>query len=89
MFTLLWQKKHEGTAAAFDYGDPRYLARFIDSHPKIMAERIELYNWDFNNGDKAGHPHEKLFDRALTFLEDKILHYRIGEYKNYILLNNR
>lgn len=83
------QKKHEGTAAAFDYGDPRYLTRFIDSHPKIMAERIDLYNWDFKNGNKAGHPHEKLFDRALTFFEDRILHYRIGEYKNYILLNNK
>jgi len=54
-----------------------------------MEERIGLYNWDFNNGKEAGHPHEKLFDRARTFLEDRILHYRIGEYKNYILLKNR
>lgn len=83
------KKKHEGTAAAFDYGDPRYLAPFIDSHPKIMEERIAHYNWDFNSGKKAGHAHEKLFDRARTFLEDRILHYRIGEYKNYILLNNK
>lgn len=83
------KKKHEGTATSFDYGDPRYLARFTDTHPKIMEERIALYNWDFNSGNKAGHPHEKIFDRARTFFEDRVLHYRIGEYKNYILLNNK
>jgi len=85
-----WVKnKHEGTAELFDYGDPKYLARFTDTHPKIMEERIALYNWDFDSGKKAGHAHEKLLNRARTFFEDRILHYRIGEYKNYILLNNQ
>ena len=81
--------KYEGTAESFDYGDPKYLARFTDTHPKIMEEWIALYNWDFNSGKKAGHAHEKLFNRVITFLEDRILHHRIGEYKNYILLNDK
>jgi len=85
-----WVKnKYEGTGELFDYGDPSYLARFTDTHPKIMEERIALYNWDFKSGKKAGHAHEKLFDRMRSILEDRILHYRIGEYKNYILLKNK
>ena len=83
------EKTFANTPQEFDYGDPKYLAKFEETHPEVMKERIKELNWDFSNGKYAGNPHEKLFNRIRSYFEDKVLHYRIGEYKNYILLKNR
>ena len=85
-----WLKKtFADSPAEFDYGDPKYLAKFEDTHPEVMKERIKELNWDFSNGKYAGNPHEKLFSRFRSYIEDKVIHYRIGEFKNYILLKNK
>ena len=83
------ENKYKDAPSTFNYGDPKYLAKFGGSHPEVMEDRIAEYNWDFSSGIKAGHAHERLIDRIRSFVEDRILHYRIGEYKNYILLKNR
>ena len=83
------QKKFTDTPSEFDYGDPKFLARFGGTHPEVMKERIKELNWDFSEGKYAGNPHEKLFSRFRSYFEDKVLHKRIGEYKNYILLKNK
>ncbi|MCH7886799.1 MAG: glycosyltransferase [Candidatus Marinimicrobia bacterium] len=83
------ENKYKDAPSTFNYGDPKYLAKFSDSHPKVMGDRIAEYNWDFSGGEKAGHAHERLIDRIRSFVEDRVLHYRVGEYKNYILLKNR
>ena len=82
------QKTFANTPEEFNYGDPKYLAKFEETHPKVMQERIKKLNWDFSSGKYAGNPHEKLFSRIRSFFEDKVIHHRIGEYKNYILLKN-
>lgn len=83
------QKTFANTPEEFDYGDPKYLATFEETHPEVMTERIKELNWDFSKGKYAGNPHEKLFSRIRSYFEDKVIHYRIGEYKNYILLKNK
>ena len=83
------QKTFADTPEEFDYGDPKYLAKFEETHPEVMKERIKELNWDFSKGKYAGNPHEKLFSRIRSYFEDKVIHYRIGEYKNYILLKNK
>ena len=83
------ENKYKDAPSTFNYGDPKYLEKFSGTHPEVMKSRIAEYNWDFSSGTKAGHAHERLTDRIRSFVEDKILHYRIGEYKNYILLKNR
>ncbi|MCH8303767.1 MAG: hypothetical protein IIB94_01405 [Candidatus Marinimicrobia bacterium] len=83
------QKTFADTPEEFDYGDPKYLAKFEETHPEVMTERIKELNWDFSKGKYAGNPHEKLFSRIRSYFEDKVIHYRIGEYKNYILLKNK
>ena len=83
------QKEFENTPKEFDYGDPKFLAKFRGTHPEVMKDKIKEQNWDFSHGKYAGNPHEKLFSRIRSYFEDKVLHYRIGEYKNYILLTNR
>ena len=83
------ENKYKDAPSTFNYGDPKYLAKFTGTHPEVMENRIAEYNWDFSSGIKAGHAHERLMDRIRSFIEDRILHYRIGEYKNYFLLKNR
>ena len=83
------QKTFADTPKEFDYGDPKYLAKFEETHPEVMTERIKELNWDISKGKYAGNPHEKLFSRIRSYFEDKVIHYRIGEYKNYILLKNK
>ena len=83
------EKNFANTPEEFDYGNPKYLAKFDETHPEVMIERIKELNWDFSKGKYAGNPHEKLFSRIRSYFEDKVIHYRIGEYKNYILLKNK
>ncbi len=68
----------------FDYGQPDNLARFTGTHPRVMEKRIaEAPQW-LGRG-VARHEHDRLWVRALTWLEANILGFRIGEYRNYIL----
>jgi len=82
-------KRYENEPDEFNYGNPKYLKRFDGTHPEVMRERIAKHNWEFTKGSGARLDHEKLFNRFRSFVEDKVLHYRIGEYKNYILLKNK
>lgn len=70
----------------FEYGTLKNLARFTETHPAVMKKRIESKNWTINEKAKTNHKHNKLFIRILSFIENKILHTRIGEYKNYKLI---
>lgn len=68
----------------FNYGaEYDALARFTDSHPKIMEERIKRLNWDFNPDTKK--INMKLKYRVLYRIE-KWFGVRLFEYRNYQLL---
>jgi glycosyltransferase involved in cell wall biosynthesis len=72
----------------FDYGTLKHLAKFKGTHPAVMTDFISrtapLIKIDHHS--KTRHEHDKLSVRLLSWLERHVLHYRIGEWKNYILL---
>ncbi|MCX8072111.1 MAG: glycosyltransferase [Candidatus Binatia bacterium] len=69
----------------FDYGRLHGRARFTGTHPAVMRERIAAMNWEVRPG-KAKMRHDTLRIRLLTFLENRILGFRLGENRNYIEL---
>lgn len=88
-------KYYKDDKQAFDYGPLQYLARFADTHPKVMEEWISRFDW----GDQlqySGKPktkgkrrgrHEKLKNRIFSFVKYKILNMpMLGEFNNFILL---
>lgn len=84
-----WVKdRHPDPKEAFRYGTLQHLAKFRGTHPKVMSERIALKDWNSDDWgtDDAGHEHNRLSTRILTWVENKIFHTRFGEYKNYRLL---
>lgn len=81
------ENHHPDREAPFQYGSLKHLARFKGTHPKVMTERMSRKNWDIVLNPKVKHKHNRLSIRLFTFIEDKILHTRIGEYKNYILID--
>jgi hypothetical protein len=75
-----WMEKNIPKTGAFDYSGIDSLARFQESHPLIMQERIQKQNWQFSFD-----PSEKKFSlisRILHYLESKT-GWRPGEYRNY------
>ncbi|MCD6067810.1 MAG: glycosyl transferase [Bacteroidetes bacterium] len=78
-----WMKEHIGDAEEFDYSAIDVLAPFTGSHPLVMKERLNRYNWDFNFDPSK--IKLSLKDRFLLKLE-KATGYRAGEYRNYNLI---
>lgn len=78
----------------FDYGPLNLLAEFNETHPAVMAEMIEKFNWSEKlrysgkpNKFRELHKHEKLFIRFLSFIEKYFKGGRqIGGFENYNLL---
>jgi hypothetical protein len=73
---------------AFDYGNLKHLATFKGTHPEVMNDFIErtapLIPIDPNS--PARHGHDKFWVRILSWIENNILHHRIGEWRNYVLI---
>lgn len=88
-FHRLWHsdekvKAMTGDALQFDYSGIDSLARFNDTHPAVMQKRISAKNWQFDFD-----PTRKklsLKSRFKMFVE-KHTGWRIGEYRNYRVLN--
>lgn len=75
--------KIQESANTFDYSAIDALARFTDTHPAVMQPRIDRVDWSFvfdTNQKKYS-----LKNRLLLFIE-KWVGWRIGEYRNYILV---
>ena len=77
---------HPDREAPFQYGSLRHLARFRGTHPQVMHSRIARKDWEVEKNTEVKHRHNKLGNRILSFLENRILHTVLGEYKNYILI---
>jgi len=79
----------------FDYGPLQLLPEFTESHPKVMDEWINKYDWKGElqftgkpNSNRPPNRHERFKNRVVTFIENVILGGKtIAEFKNYILLN--
>jgi glycosyltransferase involved in cell wall biosynthesis len=78
-------KTHPEYYRYFDYGSPDNLELYQGTHPQVMQERIASAP-EWLGQYQARHEHDRLWVRILSWLERKVLHFRIGEYRNYILL---
>jgi hypothetical protein len=71
-----WIDEHVAKAAEFDYSQIDSLALFLDTHPSVMAKRINEKNWRFDfDVSKKKYSFKERIKRLVGF--------RIGEYKNY------
>ena len=74
-----WIEKNIAKVSEFDYTGIDTLAKFSDTHPKVMLERIKRINWKFE--------HDPSFNKISV--KDKIkkiferLGLSIGQYQNY------
>ena len=85
-----WVKKNNPQPEQpFDYGTLKHLARFKGTHPAVMADFIARTAAlvKINPGSKVRHEHDKFSVRLLSWIERNLLHHRLGEWKNYILLD--
>jgi glycosyltransferase involved in cell wall biosynthesis len=82
------EKKYPNGNAEFNYGSLKTCRRFTGTHPEVMKERIDSLNWEAKPGkpNKKDHKHDRLSVRLLTFLENYIVHRKLGEYRNYVLI---
>ncbi|MFN6944691.1 MAG: glycosyltransferase family 2 protein [Cytophagaceae bacterium] len=82
------------TPEEFDYGPLQYLPEFKDTHPSVMNDWINHFDWhdklQYSGSVQEGrnlHKHEKFKNRFLTFIEQHLLGgHQIGGFKNYKLL---
>lgn len=75
-----WMKKNIPETEEFDYSKIDSLKKFEGTHPTVLTERLNRYNWTFEfNPEKIK---LTMKDRLLYIVEKKT-GYRIGEYKNY------
>lgn len=86
-FPSLWgnaENKEAFVEESFDYSQIDSLANFEESHPEVMLKRIAAKNWNFNFD-----PTKKNLDFKTKVLNtiEKWTNIRLGEYKNYTLLN--
>jgi len=84
------QKRYPDSEKDFDFGSLKTCRRFTGVHPKVMEERIKSLNWTVEPGkpNKKHHKHDRLWVRALTWVEQNILHDKVGEYRNYTLIDD-
>ena len=86
-----WVKKHNPEPEKpFDYGNLKHLANFKGTHPKVMNTFITRTKAKIpiNPKSRQKHKHDDLMTRILSWIERNVLHFRIGEWKNYVLLKD-
>jgi len=83
------EKRHPEPQRPFDYGPLDHVARFEGTHPAVMQDRIRNQDWTLPPPGPEGekHEHNRLGTRVLSWVERNVLHTRIGEYKNYVLID--
>jgi len=88
---MIRNKQFNGT---YDYGPLNRLPEFKDSHPDVMKEVIDQFNWKdqlrYSGPLSANQPrpkHDHLKYRVVSFLENNLLGgRRLGEFKNYLVV---
>ncbi len=81
-------KRYPDAETDFKFGSLKTCRQFSGSHPEVMKDRITSMNWEIKPGkaNKKDHKHDCFRVRVLTFIENNILHRKLGEYRNYILI---
>ena len=71
--------------AGYDFGRLHGRAHFVGTHPRVMHERIAACDWQVLPTDTQQR-HDRTGMRLLSWLENRVLGFRIGEHRNYVLL---
>ena len=71
--------------APYDYGRLHGRRRFLQTHPSTMQDRIAACDWTVKPSPTVLR-HDRRSIRALSWIENQLLGFRIGEHRNYILL---
>ena len=69
----------------YDFGQLRGRRRFTGTHPAVMRQRIAACNWQVLPTDTQ-RTHDRPGVRMLSWLENRVLGFRIAEHRNYVLL---
>ncbi len=79
-----WVNKNVPKTDGFDYSQIDSLAHFTGTHPKVIMERISRQNWNFSfDPTKKRLP----FKSRLLHSIEKLTGWRIGEYRNYRIID--
>ncbi len=86
---------YEKAPKEFDYGPLNLLAKFKESHPKVMNEMISNYSWQNKlqftgkpNKYREPHKHETIKYKIVSWIEKNLNGGKaIGGFMNYILLD--
>jgi len=78
-----WIKKNVAQVNEFNYAQIDSLSLFKDSHPSVMAKRIQERNWKFSFDPTQ--KKQSTLVRLLYFIE-KNTGWKPGEYKNYKII---
>jgi hypothetical protein len=75
----------------FDYGSLEKLRTYTGTHPAVMREWIDTFDWadrlQYRGKPAIRHKHDQLKYRLLTFIEQRLLGGRqLGGFKNYRLV---
>ena len=79
-----WIEKNVPDKEEYDFSGMDSLNTFTDTHPAVMKNRIEKTNLKFNPDTSNI---KKSLVHSLLDLIEKLTGYRIGEYKNYKIIN--
>jgi hypothetical protein len=83
--------KYSGLPREFDYGPLDRMGKFKGTHPAVMHDFIQKFNWGHKlqhsgkpDPTRGKHKHEKFKYRLITFIEQKLLFgTKIGYFRNY------
>jgi glycosyltransferase involved in cell wall biosynthesis len=78
-----WIEQHVAREEEFDYSQIDSLERFEGTHPQVMEERVKRLNWRFDHD--LSNNRLSMRERLKRILSSMV-GYRIGEYKNYIII---
>ncbi|MGD1044671.1 MAG: glycosyltransferase family 2 protein [Bacteroidota bacterium] len=78
-----WVDQYVGVVSDYNYGQSGKLAKYDGTHPSIMTERIRNQNWHFKYD--PSNVQQPLKEKILDGIESRC-GWRIGEYKNYIMI---
>jgi glycosyltransferase involved in cell wall biosynthesis len=72
----------------FNYGRLWGRARFTGTHPAVMAKRIAEKDWEVKPSRIPRSKQDQVGNAILSFVENRILGFRLGEHRNYLLLRS-
>jgi len=70
----------------FEFGMLHQQRRYTGTHPAVMRERIAAKDWTIVPSTRSAHDHDRPVMRVMSWFENNVLGFRLGEHRNYILI---